>query len=213
MSRLTDTLLGMDERLSRAFLERGILNLRASVKPRRPWRIALPMVVLALGAALAVGMPLRRPAVAPARTHTPVSALEPAPAPSRQPFKADELFRAMMDQGLRAAQGGALEEARRLFERALELNAASAEGWNNLGVVLIRQGDVAAGVAALQRALRLKPTHTEAHRNLAVALERQGESLEAARHYLFFLSLSQDGHPDRAEIRRRVGAAGPGSDE
>jgi len=213
MSRLTDTLLGMDEKLSRAFLERGILNLPASVTPRRPWRIALPMVVLAVVAALAVGLSLRRPAVAPARTHTPVSALEPAPAPSRQPFKADELFRAVMDQGLQAARGGAFEEARGLFERALEVNAASAEGWNNLGVVLIRQGDEAAGLAAFRRALGLKPTHAEAHRNLAVALERRGESLDAARHYLFFLSLSQDVHPDRAEIRRRVGAAGPGSDE
>lgn len=213
MSRLTDTLLGMDEKLSRAFLERGILNLPASVKPRRPWRIALPMVVLALVTALAVGIPLRRSAVPAARTPTPVSALEAAPAPSRQPGKADEQFRALMDQGLKVAGEGAFAEARGLFERALELNAASAEGWNNLGVVLIRQGDETAGLAAFRRALRLKPTHAEAHRNLAVALERQGESLEAARHYLFFLSLSQDVHPDRDEIRRRVGAAGSGSDE
>lgn len=118
-----------------------------------------------------------------------------------------------MGQGIAAARRGALHDARRLFERALELNGASAEGWNNLGVVLIRQGDMAAGIAAFRDALRLNPTHAEAHRNLAVALEHQGEPLEATRHYLFFLSLSQQGHPERAEIGRRLGPSRIGSDE
>jgi Flp pilus assembly protein TadD len=118
-----------------------------------------------------------------------------------------------MGQGIAAARRGALHDARGLFERALELNEASAEGWNNLGVVQIRRGDMAAGIAAFRRALRLNPTHAEAHRNLAVALEHEDEPVEATRHYLFFLSLSQEGHPDRDEIRRHLGTAGIRSDE
>jgi Flp pilus assembly protein TadD len=109
-----------------------------------------------------------------------------------------------MRQGLEMARGGAFEEARQLFERALELNAADPEGWNNLGFVLIRQRDFQRGVEAFRRALRLKPDHVEAHRNLAVALERQGKAREAVHHYRAFLGLSGDSHPDRAEVRRRL---------
>ena len=212
MSRLTEALSGMDERPFRVFPEGGILNLPPPATPRRRWRAIPAMVVLAV-AALAIGTALWLAAVTPVTTPTPVSGLEPSSAPSPLPLKGDELFRVTMGQGIDAARRGALHDARRLFERALELNGASAEGWNNLGVVLIRQGDTAAGIAAFRDALRLNPTHAEAHRNLAVALEHQDQPLEATRHYLFFLSLSQQGHPERAEIRRRLGTARIRSDE
>lgn len=177
------------------------MDLPPSARPRRRWWAIAAMLVLG-AAVLTTGMALRRPPVTVATVQAPVSRPEPA-----------SLFRVTMGQGVDASRRGALAEARRLFERALELNGGSAEGWNNLGVVLIRQGEMASGIAALRNALRVSPTHAEAHRNLAVALEHQGEPLEATRHYLYFLSLSEQAHPERAEVGRRLGASRRGSDE
>ena len=120
MSRLTDALLGMDEKLSRAFLERGILNLPASVTPRRPWRIALPVVVLAVVAALAVGLSLRRPAVAPAGGPTPRSGPALAAGPTATFFaKAKAPNRADFATAVGASEAEAVAAAKKLVIKPL----------------------------------------------------------------------------------------------
>lgn len=116
----------------------------------------------------------------------------------------------LVGQGLQAAQEGALSEAGILLRKALELKPADSETWNSLGVVLVRQGETAAGMDALQQALRLDPNHPEAQRNLAVALDREGRPAEAVTHYQAFLRLSAESHPARDAVRRRLAAiSGP----
>jgi superkiller protein 3 len=112
---------------------------------------------------------------------------------------------------LSAAQRGAFDEAARAFERALEMNPGDAETWNNLGVALTRQGDLAGGVAAFRKAIGLEAHRADVHRNIAVALERQGNDRDAARHYRTFLSLVGEDHPDRAAIRQRLATTTTGA--
>lgn len=193
MSRLIEILQKMDRRASRAFPISGILNLSDSEDPRKYRRAVAAVVVLLIVVVLSAGALLRVQWATPPATRAPVSRRAEG-----------EVFRTQLRQGLDAAQRGAFQEAVQRFERALELNATSVEVWNDLGVVLIRQGDLAGGVRALRRALELNASHAEAHRNLAVALEHQGDPAEAAEHYERFLSLSPENHPDRAEIRRRL---------
>jgi cytochrome c-type biogenesis protein CcmH/NrfG len=88
--------------------------------------------------------------------------------------------------------------------KALDLRPTDGETWNSLGVVLVRQGQAARGVDAFNHALHLNPDHLEAHRNLAVTLDRQGRSGEAAAHYRAFLRLTQEDHPARDDVRRRL---------
>ncbi len=112
----------------------------------------------------------------------------------------------LVGQGLQAAEEGQLSEAAILLKKALELKPKEAETWNSLGVVLVRQGETAAGMDAFREALRLDPNHPEAHRNLAVALDRESRSAEAATHYQAFLRVSAENHPARDAVRRRLAA-------
>jgi Flp pilus assembly protein TadD len=96
----------------------------------------------------------------------------------------------------------------------VELDPQRADGWSDLGVVLIRQGELAAGIEALTRAVGLRPESAEARRNLGVALDRQGKERQAARHYRAFVALTPEGRPERREVERRLAEihAGKGSE-
>ena len=90
------------------------------------------------------------------------------------------------------------------MSRSLELQGVDADGWNNLGVVLHRQGDTAAGIEAFHRALRLKPEHAEAHRNLGVVMDRLGQLRDATRHYRAYLRRAPEADPTRQAVARRL---------
>ena len=203
MSRLAETLSEMDRKRLR-LLPEGRISLAAGEDPRRRRRIAALVVALLGLAALALPVMARRPGGAPARAPEKASPVQAVPAAKTRPAREPDSPRGFMTLGIGASRAGALEEARELFKQGLDTNPANPDGWNNLGVVLVRQGDLAGGIEAIRRALNLKPAHAEAHRNLAVALERQGNSIEAIEHYRAFLALSPEGHPDRAEVRRRL---------
>ena len=65
----------------------------------------------------------------------------------------------------------------------------SAQARNNLGGVLLVQGQVDEAIEQLQEAARLDPTSAEAHSNLGVALSRRGRWSEAIEHYQEALGL------------------------
>ncbi|MEM7052684.1 MAG: tetratricopeptide repeat protein [Acidobacteriota bacterium] len=70
-------------------------------------------------------------------------------------------------------------EARRAFERALELDPQAAAGHEGLGRVAAMEGDAAAAVAAFERALELEPRASGVYYALSQALRELGRS-EAA---------------------------------
>lgn len=139
-------------------------------------------------------------AIAPSSSSAILSAIPKIPPPAGT----EEQFAALLDQGLQAAQRGALEESADFLRRALHLKPRDAGVWNSLGVVLVRQGETARGVDAFSQVLRVNPNHPEAQRNLAVALDRQGRSGEAVAHYRAFLRLATQSDPARGEVVRRL---------
>ena len=203
MSRLADTLMGMDRGASRPEGIGGIPPLGRSVGGRSKWRrtVVLAIVVgIVIFAATATFLRPRTAAVTPSRAPAPVAAA----APVIRPPAIDVAFDTLVGRGLRAAQDGNLLEAAGLLEEALEIKPADDETWNSLGVILVRRGETARGVEAFRRALRLRPNLAEAHRNLAVALDREGRPDEAVTHYRAFLSLSAKDHAARDEVQRRL---------
>lgn len=204
MSRLAEALSGSPSRSASAGW--SLPNL-TPVGPRRSrWRVpvALGMLVIvtSVGGVLIWERGGRVPSAANPR---PTPSLTPSPAPPVAPaLTSDHASRALLAQGLHAAQSGALADAAVLFTNALELHDADADAWNNLGVVRHRQGDTAAGAEAFHRALRVNPRHAEAHRNLGVVLDGQGRLPDAASHYRAYLHLTEETDPARPAVARRL---------
>jgi tetratricopeptide (TPR) repeat protein len=90
-----------------------------------------------------------------------------------------EYYRAWLQLGQAARQGGDLEAARAAYARAAELDARSATARVNLGAVLARLGQLAAAEAALEAACAVDPELAEAFRNLAAVRIRLGKLTEA----------------------------------
>lgn len=67
-----------------------------------------------------------------------------------------------------------LDDAVRAYSRALSLDPANPDIYNNLGVALRAQGKLAAAVACYRRALSIRPKHAGTFANLGNALRDQG---------------------------------------
>ena len=202
MSRLADSLMGMDRGRSRPGGLGGMPPMTAPGDFRAGWRRGVVLVIVVGIVALAVTVSALLPrGVAPSPARTPAPVIAPSRIPSAS---AGERFVALVDRGLQAAREDALGEAAGSFRKALELKPGDADTWNALGVVLVRQGETVRGVDAFEHALRFNPNHAEAHRNLAVVLDRQGRSREAVAHYRSFLSLGAESHAASDEVRRRL---------
>lgn len=91
--------------------------------------------------------------------------------------------RAHSGLGVAALEQGALESARRYFERADELNPQDVTALVNLAVLDGQQGAVEESARKLEAAVQRRPDKAEAWANLAVVRELQGrrdEALDAA---------------------------------
>lgn len=78
---------------------------------------------------------------------------------------------------------GRLEDARREYLRALELDPDIPKAHNNLGVVAMKLGDSDAGVRHFNEEVRRHPTNAEAWYNLGLAAENRGRPNEARGYY------------------------------
>jgi len=83
------------------------------------------------------------------------------------------------------------DEAVSCLERLL-CKAPGAEIHNNLGLVLMGQGQLEPAIANYRRALELKPDFAQAHSNLGIALELQGLFVEGMQHFHTALAIQPD---------------------
>ena len=60
-----------------------------------------------------------------------------------------------------------------------ELKPDFEDAHYNLGLVLLKSGDLNGAQAEFQEAVRLKPRYAEAHYNLALAFQKEGKASEA----------------------------------
>jgi len=85
---------------------------------------------------------------------------------------------------------GHLAEAADNDRKALQINPDSANLWNNLGCVLIKQQQATAAMKCFQNALRLEPALPDTHINLGLAFEQLGKNEDATRQYREALRLA-----------------------
>jgi tetratricopeptide (TPR) repeat protein len=74
-------------------------------------------------------------------------------------------------------------EAAVWYRAALAVRPGNAGAWNNLGIALKDQGDLAGAEAAYREAIRLDPKYADAHHNLGGTLRKLNRAAEAEAEY------------------------------
>lgn len=92
-------------------------------------------------------------------------------------------FESLVMSGVLAAQTNRLQRAADLLRRAVEVNPASPEAHNNLGIVLTDLTHYASALSCFDMALSLSPRYAEAFANRAVVLGHLGHVDEALAGY------------------------------
>ncbi|HUJ09844.1 MAG TPA: tetratricopeptide repeat protein [Verrucomicrobiae bacterium] len=90
-----------------------------------------------------------------------------------------------------------------LWRDTLAKNPQAWAAHNNLGLVLLHQGNIGGAIEHFQRALELKPDYEEAQYNLGIALARTNRIVDAISHYEQALRLA----PNSAEAHNNLAIA------
>ncbi|WP_054109065.1 tetratricopeptide repeat protein [Novosphingobium sp. AAP83] len=98
---------------------------------------------------------------------------------------------------------GQLAEAISAYQRAIELQPAYADAYNNMGNALKDQGKLDAAISAYRRALEIKPAYADAYYNMGNALKAQGKLDEEIAAYRQALAIN----PRNAEALNNTGNA------
>lgn len=97
-------------------------------------------------------------------------------------------------------QAGRLDDAEAAARRAVALDPALTDAWNNLGIVLQEGGRLAQSLACLEQVAAQRPDMPQAHNNLANTLLRLGYVGRAESHYRRALAL----RPNYAETHSNL---------
>jgi tetratricopeptide (TPR) repeat protein len=89
-------------------------------------------------------------------------------------------------------QARVYRDAETIWADTLSKNAQSWLAHNNLGNVLVRQGNVDGAIAHYQTVLQIKPDYAVAEFNLGNAYAQEGREGEAITHFRFALQISPD---------------------
>jgi len=107
-------------------------------------------------------------------------------------------------EGMRKAKAGNMEEAARLFEKAVQASPDNFNAWNNLGLALRKIGRNEEAIKAYQRAITVNPDFALVYKNLGILFEQMGRKREAAQAYLKYAELNQPA--EDARIARKKAA-------
>jgi tetratricopeptide (TPR) repeat protein len=91
-------------------------------------------------------------------------------------------FQDLFTQAAELAELGRLEEALAIFQSLLKTDSNNATIWNNIGIILFRQGEYREAVNAFGQAADTDPEFTNALYNKSLALVNLGKDTEALRH-------------------------------
>jgi Tfp pilus assembly protein PilF len=95
-----------------------------------------------------------------------------------------------------------VNEAIAHYRKALE-NQPEPETYNNLGLALIRKGEVDEAVTCFQKALKMTPGNEKALNSFGLVLLRKGQVDEA----LIYLQKAVALHPDNVDAQNNLGSA------
>ncbi|HEU4401939.1 MAG TPA: tetratricopeptide repeat protein [Candidatus Polarisedimenticolia bacterium] len=105
------------------------------------------------------------------------------------------------DYGIGMLLQGDLVSARAAFEKVIAIDPRYADGYVNLGRVLVQEGDHEAALPLLERALALDPRLGSGHYFLALALKARGRYDDALEH----LRAAADRFPRDRVVRNQIG--------
>lgn len=104
----------------------------------------------------------------------------------------DEQARRAYNDGQQLAEQGKLEDAKRLYLQAVELDPGFCDAMDNLGRLLRSQGKVDEAISWYKRSIEVLPNNNVAHQNLAVAYTIQGKMSDAATEYQILVHIDPD---------------------
>ncbi len=118
-----------------------------------------------------------------------------------QTARAIELF----EQGERARLAGDTDQAMALYRQSIRVKGSMPEPWNQLGVLLMQQGELRDSADAFRNALAYsRPEDPRAAENLGLVYSKAGWGEESLRYYE--QALDRDPH-SRAALRGAIRAA------
>jgi tetratricopeptide (TPR) repeat protein len=88
-----------------------------------------------------------------------------------------------------------IDEAKELFQTAVDLCAGNVQAWNNLAVAAITQGDSLEAKRCLKQAIEIKPDFLEARFNLAEIYCLDGKWTQAAKELQTILTFRPEDLP------------------
>jgi tetratricopeptide (TPR) repeat protein len=92
---------------------------------------------------------------------------------------AEKLFQ----RGLECEQSGAMHDAIKAYQAAVEMDSASAGAWLNLGTIFFNTRQFSRAESHYKKALEADPDYALAHFNLANLYDERGDHRKALRHY------------------------------
>lgn len=116
--------------------------------------------------------------------------------------------RAWLDEARQSHRAGKLDEAERLYRRAVTAAPDDAGGWNDLGCLLLEQSRTVEAEQAFRAALRADVSLAAAHQNLGSLFSGRGEPAIAATHYARAVELDPAREESRALLAESHFAAG-----
>lgn len=130
-------------------------------------------------------------------TAAPAGSRGDASGPAPRPFDRERFN----DYGIGMLLQGDLTAARRAFETVTAVDPRYADGFVNVGRVLVQEGDHAAAMPVLEHALALDPAKASAHYFLALALKARGRYDDALAH----LRTAAGRFPRDRVVRNQIG--------
>ena len=115
----------------------------------------------------------------PTKARTPSPAK--APAAASQPA-AKEDAKDLFEGGMAFHKSGRLEDAKRLYEKALRVDPGFVDALNNLGVISIHERDFKTAQRNFEKAIRLKPQYVDPYYNLGCLYTLKGELSQGIAH-------------------------------
>jgi tetratricopeptide (TPR) repeat protein len=111
-------------------------------------------------------------------------------------------FQDLFTQATELVELGRLEEALTIFQTLLKTDSNNATLWNNVGIILFRQGEYREAVNAFGQAADTDTEFTNALYNKSLALVNLGKDTEALRHLDKLLKINP--HDTEAQSQRAL---------
>jgi tetratricopeptide (TPR) repeat protein len=119
-----------------------------------------------------------------------------------------ELLQARVNLIILYGRNSQPDEAKRVYQKALDSDLVSADLHYNFGVVEMNGNFYESAARAFRETLRINPLHLMAHQNLGQVLEAYGKLDEAMSHYREVLKIDPDHHVARYNLGRLLIARG-----